>query len=297
MSFHRNAGRSLTIFAAWATLSFSVSLVACSEGTDDEPEGAAGSGNEGGSQESGSGGSATGGSSQGDAGSEQGQGEGGTPSTATGGSAGSTPGAAAGAAGEGTTGPEVLFAFDEGMEGFKFETYQPTDTTQPFNLYETSTLSWDDTKGKPDPGSLKVEIPFDAYNQQATVQFNYDAEGPQDFSGKTLTVRVMLDSGFNPDPSFPGGVQFFVKTGEAWTFGEAGWTNVELVGTWVEYSFPLESAVTYPAAGTVSDFDPSQVRAIGVSFNTGGGAQEGAATQPIGPPTEATFFVDTFILQ
>ena len=43
-------------------------------------------------------------------------------------------------------------------------------------------------------------------------------------------------------------------------------------------------------------FDPSQVRALGVTFHTGDGAEEGAENQPSGPPEPAVFYVDSFML-
>ena len=60
MSFHRSAGRGVTIWTAWAALSLATGLVACSSGTD-EPESTGGSGNEGGSEDSGTGGASGGG--------------------------------------------------------------------------------------------------------------------------------------------------------------------------------------------------------------------------------------------
>ena len=300
MSFLLSAGRGLTIGATWAALAFALSFVACSEGTE-EPSETGGGSNTGGSDDSGTGGTSAdnGGSENATGGSEDGQG-GEEPGTDTGGSAGSPATATGGA---GTVEGEVLFGFDTDVEGFALETYQDEAATAFTNMYGSSTLSWDSAEGQPDPGALKLVAGFDGYSQDVTVQHNWPTTDPQDFTGRTLRVRVKLESGFNPDPSFPGGVQFFVKTGANWTYGQTpgtagnGWSNIETMGTWIEVEFPLEDALTYPAAGTVTDFDPSQVLAIGVILSTGSGAAESAATQPTGDPTEATFFIDSFTIE
>ena len=293
MSFLLSAGRGLTIGATWAALAFAASFVACSEGTE-EPSETGGSSNTGGSEDSGTGGTSgdTGGSENATGGSEDGQG-GEEPGTDTGGSAGSPATATGGA---GTVEGEVLFGFDTDDEGFILETSQDTSATAFTNMYASTTLSWDSTEGNPDPGALKAVAGFNGYRQNVTVQYNWPTTDPQDFSGKTLRVRVKVESGLVADPSFPGGVQMFVKTGENWTYGQApgtagnGWSNIETMGTWIDVEFPVDDALTYPAAGTVTDFDPSQVLAIGVIISTNG-------TEGDDLPTEATFFIDSFTIE
>lgn len=159
----------------------------------------------------------------------------------------------------------------------------------PLNLFETTTLEWTNQQGKPDAGALEVTIPFTDYKQAATVEFEFGV--PQDFSGKMLTVQVQRASGFNADPSFPGGLIFFVKTGDDWVWGQQPWVNIETTGTWVEYKFVLDKA------DAKDGFDPTAVRTVGIAFDTGGGAEPDADKQPTSKPTEAVFYVDTVEIQ
>jgi hypothetical protein len=167
-------------------------------------------------------------------------------------------------------------------------------------------LSYDSTVGDPNPGgdqgSMKVEIPFSAYNQQSLVQWIFAT--PQDFSNKTLFVRVRLDSGFNTNPSAPGAFEIAVKTGNmcpagpCFVYGASPYTGGQLpvpapaTPSFLEVDFDLHST----PAGANAGFDATQVVAIELHFDTGGGpvGTDGGSGRP---PAPAVFHIDTIALQ
>ena len=154
-------------------------------------------------------------------------------------------------------------------------------------------LSFDSTEGDTspggDPGSMKVQIPFTAYNQQTLIQWIFPA-GATDMSNKTLFARVRFDSGGNPNPaSNPNGFRLVVKTGTGYVYGPSAYFNLSQPGQtlFVEYDFPLTGMPMGAGAG----WDPSMAVAIEIEFDTGGGPAAGVDAG--GGPSMATFHIDT----
>src|SRR4029079_15591216 len=83
-----------------------------------------------------------------------------------------------------------LATFDTGLDGFMFGTYD-----EPSNLNGASStmhgaLSFDSGVGNPNPGSLKVMAPYSGAMQYVDVQKSFGTGNPQDWTGKTLHVRI-----------------------------------------------------------------------------------------------------------
>jgi hypothetical protein len=243
-------------FALTATLVLASLSLACGEkgdGTNDETGGATGSG--GTFSSGGSGGSGTGGSG-------------------------------------GASEPMRLFGFDTTDEGFAFEPYTPDDPKY-MNVGPNGTLAWDDGAGSDDaPGRLKLDVPYDAYSQLADIQYNYDGANPQDWSGKTLRAKVMLESGFSPDESAPGGAYLFMKTTSAYVWAKGMAPNLlpSAAGTWLTLAFDLTAPLEMKPG-----FDATQVLSFGIQFYTGDPAP--ALLPDLPPPTPAVIYVDEFTLQ
>jgi hypothetical protein len=182
----------------------------------------------------------------------------------------------------------VLFAFAEAAD---IAAAQPSASMQAGVLNARATLGWDGEQGDPDNGSLRIDIPFDAYNQSIDIQFPFPT--PTDLTGKVAYVRVKLDEGFNPDRSAPGGMIFYAQTGDDFAWGQAEWTNVvrSTQGKWREYSFEMSSPWREVTAGGVQgsslSFDPARVRHLGLIIHTGGGG-----SSPL-LPTRAVFHIDS----
>jgi len=226
-------------------------------------------------------------------------GTGGTTTHADSGAGGSQTGGGAGQAGTGgapsdaatgdsADGDTILFSFASGVEGFKLNTYGTLpDADLPNVLSDKMAITFDKDVGGPTPGSLKVVVPFTAYDQQADLLSTFDDTALKNLSGKTLFAQVRLDSGFSPDVSAQGGLVFYVETTTTWIYGQAPWQNVDpTVNDWAEYKFDLSAP---DLVNTKPNFDPTKVKAIGFRFDTG----SGNVTPAPAAPTAATFHIDT----
>lgn len=126
-------------------------------------------------------------------------------------------------------------------------------------------------------------IPFDGSARQ---QFGWNTDFstmPMDLSGMELVIRVRWVSGFNPDDVW-GGLQMYAFSAD-WTGNLSNWVSLDPAtrGMWVEYTMDLSMA---DVETDDPQFDPSDVNAIGYTFNTGG------TDEDIPAATEAVFQVD-----
>jgi hypothetical protein len=153
-------------------------------------------------------------------------------------------------------------------------------------LQGSSTTAYDPNSGDPDPGgddgSLKIVVPFTGNDQAA--DFRHDFPVALDLAGKTLFVRIKLDSGLSANAATPGIFQLGIQTGQAYVWGASDWVNLPAppIGCWQEIRADLSAL---PAAQVNAGFDPSQVVGIHLRFASGGAAAPDLAT--------ATFHVDT----
>ena len=149
--------------------------------------------------------------------------------------------------------------------------------------------SLDTTTGDPAPGSMELQLPCNAYGQFVDYQFILPVI--TDLGEKTLSVMIRLDSGFSPDPSAPGSVYLYAKSGDNWDWAQGSAqsivptppTSPTSPGQWIKYTFPMAS----PASGSTAMFDPGYVKAVGIHLTTGAG------TGASGPPTPAVFHIDS----
>jgi hypothetical protein len=160
--------------------------------------------------------------------------------------------------------PHINYTFDSDTQGWAWSTWPGDEFT---NLAvavpsgeNAPRLSVDMSNGSPNPGSLMLTVPFTAFGQfvDAIIQF----DPPIDLSGETLRANFRLVSG-----SFiQGGLQLHASTGDGWVWGSGGWVNAYQVssGYWVPLSFNLSTLANNPI-----DFDPKQVREIGIQLFPG----------------------------
>jgi hypothetical protein len=151
-------------------------------------------------------------------------------------------------------------------------------------LNDDATFEVDDTAGNPPP-SLRIDAPFSDYDQFVEIEYNLPGE---DLTGKVLELPLLIEGG-GGDPECPSGIQFYVKTGEAYVWAEAGWTNAPSSGIWTTMVLDLNDPEIDPNVDA-SEYDPSDVRVVGLRFNTGdcGGAPDGKEK-----PLPASYFIDT----
>ncbi len=194
------------------------------------------------------------------------------PTTGTGGS---------GTGGSGSvTGPikgSAYALFNTATEGFQLNVYHDTGAKNlgdPASGGETPTLSFDSSTGNPDPGCLKVVAPYTGPNQYVDIQKSMTTT-PQDWSGKTLHVRIKVVDG-----TYPGGAQVYAITvPNQYVFGGT-FTNVANNHNWQEFTVNLDSPMTEN-----SGYDPAQVIIVGVQLNTGSAGSTA---------TTVTFNIDSF---
>jgi hypothetical protein len=189
------------------------------------------------------------------------------------GSAGATP----------VTGPIVgmpLATFATDIEGFRLDTY-PEAT----NLASTSNpmLTWDMTEGSPDPGCLKITVPYSAANQYIDLESPVFTAPLPDWTGKTLHVRLKVADG----GTFKGSPSVYVKTGTAFVYYPMTFATTTIGSTWVEFKLPLVSPAPVPPA--TMGADASQVITYGIHPTPG--------SSPSSTPGPVTFFVDSFSIE
>ena len=209
-----------------------------------------------------------------------------TPSpgqTGTGGTTGSGGSTGtAGTSGGNAMGPIVgtpLATFDTGVDGFAFSTYD-----EPANLNRSSssmkgTLSVDSSVGNPEPGSLKVVAPYSGASQYVDIQKSFGTGSPQDWSGKTLHVRIRATDG-----TFKGGAQVYAITTSQFIYG-GKFTTFAQNANWQEFTLDVSMPANGDGANPGSGYDPTKVVVFGVQLNTG---SSGGGSTPV------TFHLDSF---
>lgn len=140
------------------------------------------------------------------------------------------------------------------------------------------TLAFDSTEGSPNPGSLKVTVPYSGPNQYVDVQ-SLVFVVPQDWSGHILHVRLKVDEG----SVFHGFAQLYVDTGVSYVPADSDVT-VAPGSQWQDIAMDLSHPMTTDPSGR---FNPKQVVLYGLQLNSGS-AGTGAAP--------ATFHLDSFSL-
>lgn len=231
----------------FGALVFVVSALACgSKGEGDGGDGA---------------GASAGSSAQGGGGSSAGGGTSGSGSGATGGESegGSTSG---GSSGSSTVTQE--YSFDTDVEGFIVQYTAAADGVDPIEVANVM-LDHDADTGEPDPGAIQLDIPFAEASQYVGVGLSL--ANPVDLTGKKLSAYVMIDAGYGDETDLmtaPGNAKLYVKTGEDYVYASAAVANLTMIGTWVKLTFD-PALPGYTAEG---DYDPADVREIGVQFDT-----------------------------
>lgn len=202
---------------------------------------------------------------------------------------------------------ETVFSFDSGTEGFKFEAYDPgdasdttydniastTDAAHPRTAAEAAAnakIEYDAGNG-PDgkPGRLKLSMNFTDWNQLADIQINFMGDEIKDWAGKKLTAKVMLESGFSPNPSCPGGTYLFVKTGAEWVWAK-GNQDGSLTATTANQWQTVPFIIDLPGQNNPG-YDPVQIRAVGLQFYSNGGSGCEELPEPV------VAYVDEFVVE
>jgi len=233
------------------------------------------------------------GGSGGSAGASAGRGGG---TAGTGGATAGTGGATAGTGGAAGTGGGAALncpigTFNTALEGFGLNMYN----TSAGNLFireagAKASFAFESGMGDPSPGSVKIDAPYDNYDQLVDLQKGWSATTLQNWTGATkLHVRVKVASGLNPTSAgITGGVQPYVQTTSGYVDCRQ-WNNIPSGKTdWGDYVLDFSTCGATWKVG--------EVISVGVNIETGAGLVGDAGVNPT-KPTAAVIYVDSFWLE
>jgi len=166
---------------------------------------------------------------------------------------------------------EQAWTFDASTEGWSI-----LESTSSQDVLGSTGSVWSLAEGQPEAGSVRLDVPFDATEQQ--VAYGYRFGSPRDLTGRVLSVWVLLASGFNVSPNEPGGAQVYAFSGDEWIWANGPWFMLQNEGEWTQGVLDIDAPLT-----EFDGFDPTDIREIGVMIGTG----------TVGEHVPAIFYVDT----
>jgi len=191
-------------------------------------------------------------------------GAGGTSGTTTSTNGPSTTG---GAGGPGTA--AVVYGFDEGLDGWQAQ-YTSSEVADALIDVDDLETSWNEGAGNPG-GALQADIPYSAPSQW--IGYGVSLSTPIDLSGLVVFADVMILAGVaDPDDlmNAPAGAKLYAKSGEAYVYAAGQYNNIDTIGEWRTIQFDLAFPDYVDEANGV--FDPSDIREIGIQFDSGSAA-------------------------
>lgn len=126
-------------------------------------------------------------------------------------------------------------------------------------------------------GSVRLELPFSGPSQKISfeVTIAMDDVGVN-LAGRRISARISVLSGYSADPMNPPGLKLYAKTGPTSVYADSGYINILPGSDWQTFTWGNVSSAAYvDPAGTHT---PSDVRQIGIEFDTGGAGAYSAAT-------------------
>lgn len=197
---------------------------------------------------------------------------------------GSDSGGAPSSGGTGST-AENRYTFDTALEGWEVQHIENIDTGLG-GASSIAQLSFDESDGEPDEGSLKLEVPFSftgggPLTELAKVHIGVNLEEAQDLSGKTVTAVVKLtsaevttDGEGEPTETCPIGGKLYIKTSVNYDWADGGSTNLVL-GEWTTVSLDVDTP-----SWSADDYEPTETLQIGFEFapTNGAGCETGDVT-------------------
>jgi hypothetical protein len=234
---------------------------------------------------------AAGGGTSGAAGSSGGQ----TSSSGSGGSAtaGTSAGGTAGG-GSGGSGPmtEPLVRFDfpaaADIEDWQFAYAdpialipQPVADAGEVSPQEGVASAAHDIMGDPtgNAGSIRLALPFSGPSQKISFETSVATNDVGvDLRGRSISARISVLSGYSADPMNPPGLKLYVKTGATFFYADSGYQNIAPGSDWQTFTWGDVSNPQYPMPPYPAEFDPTDVRQVGIEFDTGSAGAYSSAT-------------------
>jgi hypothetical protein len=161
-------------------------------------------------------------------------------------------------------GRHAVYTFDTATEGFKIQDSSAAAGVDPVPKADVM-LSFNADDGSPDPGSLQLDIPYNAASQYVSTGVNLDPG--IDLTGKKLKAMVKIVSGYGSEDDImtaPGNAKLYVKTGATYLYASASVANITSIGTWVAIEFDPE----FPGYQAEGEYDIKDVKEIGIQLDT-----------------------------
>jgi hypothetical protein len=175
----------------------------------------------------------------------------------------------------------IIFSFQPSVAwsrqevGHKHSIYIPVTAN-----WQARTLDiwWNDSRGI-------TGIETDTANNRLILNADFNTNWPHykgeiylqknlDLHGKKLVMEVFIPVGFINDPKSPEHLRLFLKSSDNWAPIYGIWNKVDYddEGRWLVLEFDPEAD---PASWKNADFDPTQVREIGLAITKGSGEYSG----------------------
>ena len=180
-------------------------------------------------------------------------------------SAGTSSDAGTSSGGTGSSGTVTkTFSFDADVEKFIIQDSSAAEGVTPVPKADVK-LSHNADDGSPDPGSLQLDIPYDAASQYVSTGVNLDPG--IDLTGKKLKAMVKIVSGYGSEEDImtaPGNAKLYIKTGATYLYASASVANITSIGSWVAIEFDPE----FPGYQAEGELDLKDVKEIGIQMDT-----------------------------
>jgi len=238
---------------------------------------------------------------------------------ATGGlsSAGGVPatGGASAATANGTGGTSivqtVINSFDApALEAvFSPNTYVPTDCSvnlgAPNDAGTALQAAWsgsvDVNADATTKGSMKITATFTGWDQSFSIEMNGPTDSnslPLDLTNKTVRVSIEVESGISRTASAPFGGYVYVKTGNAYVWGNGTWVNMDTTGIWRTWSINMAAP---QGVSSSLVYDPKTPVQLGILFHTGGAGESTYCAKDyqyaFGAPVTSVIYVDRITVE
>lgn len=174
-----------------------------------------------------------------------------------------------GSGGTGTTTvePTIAYGFDEGLEGWIAQ-YTSSELEDALIDVDDLEISWNEDGGNPG-GALQADIPYSAPSQW--VGYGVSLASGIDLTDLIIQADVMIQSGVGEAEDLmlaPAGAKLYAKSGDAYVYAAGQYNNIDTIGEWNTIYFDVAFPDYVDEANGA--FDPSDIREIGIQFDTNG---------------------------
>lgn len=157
----------------------------------------------------------------------------------------------------------------EATKGYTFDSDRASwevRSTDPVSLAGVANLVWSFDDGNPQPGMLELIAPFSGSDQRVAIGVRLPA--PVDLRGKTVRAYIRISFGVDGDlAAHPASAKIYVSSGSNDVHAEAG-RSIDTTEAWTSVAFEASNPALIDTGS--GEYDPSDIREIGIQLDTGG---------------------------